>query len=260
MGEPLKEGLVFVEFIGLPGVGKSTISRELTAAFIRKGIKVASIEDISDADRRIGYEPNKMAGKFKFYLFYLLRHGRFVGHVLRYVLKTRPFSLADSLRIRHMFGLDELYRQVSSDRVSGVYDIAICEDGFLQVIWSLTSMRRVPSDKTITKLLDFLCSLRHIYPIYLLADPQTSLERMLGRERPRSRIAFLPRDKALQRLERQQEAIRCLYRVSSHLSHRGGLCIRASKSVSENVETIMEEVSELLVCDRAAGPDDTVTN
>lgn len=260
MGEPLNDDLVFIEFIGLPGAGKSTISRELISSLIRKGVKVASIEDIVNTNWRTGFGSDKMAGKLTFYLFYVLRHATFVKHVLRYILRTRPFSVADSFRIRHMFSLDELYRQVSFGRFSDGYDIAVCEDGFLQVIWSLTSMRHVPSDEDIAKLLEFLCSRHQIYPVYLSADAHTSLERMLGRERPRSRIAFRPRDEALQRLERQQETIRCLYRVSSRLSRRGGLRIQAAQSVSENVETIMEEVREILVDDRAGGADATVTD
>ena len=257
MGEPLNGDLVFIEFIGLPGAGKSTITPARMASLIRKGVKVASIENIGNTNWRKGFGSDRMPGKLTFHLFYILRHATFVKHVLRYILRTRPFSVADGLRIRHMFSLDELYRQVRFGRFSDGYDIAVCEDGFLQVIWSLTSMRQVPSDEDVAKLLQFLCSRHRIYPVYLSADARTSLERMLGRERPRSRIAFRPRDEALQRLERQQEAIRCLYRVSSRLSRRGGLCIQATRSVAENVETIMEEVLEILVDDRAGGADDT---
>jgi thymidylate kinase len=260
MGEPLRDDLVFVEFVGLPGAGKSTISRELISSLIRKGVKVATIEDIISTNWRNSSNPEKMVGRFTFYLFYVLRQAAFVRHILRYIVRTRPFSLADSLRTRHMFGLDEVYRKVSFGRFSDGYDIAICEDGFLQVIWSLTSMRRVPSDEDVGVLLEFLCSRHQIYPVYLLADPQTSLERMLGRERPRSRIAFRPRDEALQRLERQQEAIRCLYQVSSRISRRGGLCIPASQSVSGNVDAIVEEVLKFLDDDRAGDPDAALTD
>lgn len=259
MGEPLRDNLVFIEFIGLPGAGKSTVSRELISSLIRKGVKVASIEDIINSNWRNSSNPDAMVGRFVFYLLYVLRQATIVRHVLRYIIRTRPLSLADSLQTRHMFGLDEVYRKVSSGRSSSGYDIAICEDGFLQVIWSLTSMRRVPSIKDVGALLEFLCSRHQIYPVYLVADPQTSLKRMLGRERPRSRIAFQPRNEALQILERQQEACRCLYKISSRLSRRGGLCIPATQGVSENVETIMEEVLENLIDKRAGGRGDDAT-
>ena len=259
MGERLRDSLVFVEFIGLPAAGKSTISRALTSSLSRKGINAVSVKDILRMNRRPGFNPDKTMEKFAFYLLYFFRQPMFVKHVFRYILRTRPFSLADMLRIRHLFGLDELYRKSNFDQRSNGYDIGICEDGFLQVIWSLTPMRCVPSDEEITKLLEFLCSRHRIYPVFLSADPQTSLERMLGRERPKSRIAFLPRDEALQRLERQQKVIRYLYQVASRLSRRGGLCIPASQSVSANVDAIVEEILKLLDDDRAGDPDSALT-
>ena len=210
--------------------------------------------------RRTGFNPDKMMQKFAFYLVYFIRQPMFVKYILRYNFRTRPFSLADMLQIRHLFGLDKLYRKLSFGRRFNGYDLVICEDGFLQVIWSLTSMRCVPSDEDITKLLEFLCSRHRIYPVYLSDDPQTSLERMLGRERPRSRIAFRPRDEALQRLERQQKAIRCFYQVANRLSCRGGLCIPASQSVSGNVDAIVEEVLIFLDDGRAGDPDGALTD
>ena len=121
-------------------------------------------------------------------------------------------------------------------------------------------MRQPPSDEEITKLLELLFSRHRIYPVYLSAEPQTSLERTLGREPPGSRIAFLPRDEALQRLQRHQNVIQSLYQISSDLSHRGGLCISASQSVSKNSERVMDEALKILVTDREDNPDDAIVD
>jgi hypothetical protein len=242
MAEHLESRLVFLEFIGLPGAGKSTVARKLHVALEKSGINVVSVKDVTASNRRTGRDFKKTVRRISFYLEYIIRHAGFFNLLLGYVLKTRPLSISDAFRIRHIFGLDEVYRQIESGRLSNSYEVAISEDGFLQVAWSLTSMRDVPRTEDVIRLLENLMSRHRIYPIFVMVDPHTALERMLQREGGRSRFALCARNEALTRLKHQRQLLRVIYEVSKHLSPCGGISLSALRNASENASAIKKGV------------------
>ncbi|RRH97726.1 hypothetical protein EH240_20565 [Mesorhizobium tamadayense] len=148
----LRTDIRFVEFFGLPGVGKTTTSRLLANSLRRRGPLVGEVriawEGRTFIERQI-YRIGVVAPRF------LDREFRSLfTRIARFVVESRQASLLDAVRlVWNLVGLVAFIQQERSRRNS----IIIMDQGLLQGFWSV--FLKSKCRKTSEKWLDMLSTL-----------------------------------------------------------------------------------------------------
>jgi len=167
---------VFLEFYGLPGCGKSTISHLVAEELRKQGKKV--IEPTYDLDHKYS------AGKRKVLKFLkLLRFA--AGHPckcwkLRKLIKANGYS-----------GLEVISHAANITPKLWIYekskeDFVIFDEGLTQSAISLCQGERSSVENEVE--LYSLCKKRNVRKLYIKIDIETALRRMVGRDKHDSRI------------------------------------------------------------------------
>lgn len=116
--------LIVFEMVGLPGAGKTTLTRGLLARLAAQG-RACGERDI------IGRMGNSRASHLTRLTGYTLAHRRFVSPTLRLVAAVKPASLT---RMRFAAKLATWPYRLSVARARG-YDTVVLDQGILQSAW-----------------------------------------------------------------------------------------------------------------------------
>ena len=195
----LKDNTLFLEFYGLPGCGKSTISHLLAEELRRQGKIV--MEPTYVIDHR--YSP-------------ILRKGIKLLKLFRYVLfNSRKYkTLSNLIRVNGFSGTEALSQVVNIALKLWGYDHAkadyvIFDEGLTQ---SAISLAKNESSclETERKLYE-LCKQRTVRKLFIKVSPEIALSRLVGRDRHDSRIEKISdkveKVKAMKNLEKQCNTI-----------------------------------------------------
>jgi len=185
MGSDIKDKTVFLEFYGLPGSGKSTISHLVAEELRRKGKIVA--EPTYDTDHR--YSRN-------------VRRGIKLLRLIRYVLyNPRKYKeLCKQIRTNGYTGTEVLLQAANITPKLWEYDHAkadfvIFDEGLTQSAIALSANKGGNSENE--RFLYDLCQQRSVRKLYINVTPETALSRMVGRDKHDSRIEKI-KDKVVQ--------------------------------------------------------------
>lgn len=179
----------FVELVGLPGAGKSTIARAAAQQLRSAGVPVA--ED--DLPPLTGIARIRRYARFA---SFCARHPQLVRAVARYTLAVRPWSLT---RLRFAFGvLTHAFGAVEARRGQG---IVLLSQGMLQAAWSIAVNGTAPNARVVDALVDALIP---IYEggaiVHVDVDPAQAAARIAARDGGGSRFDGLSEAEALERL------------------------------------------------------------
>lgn len=179
----------FVELVGLPGAGKSTVARAAANQLRSAGVLVA--ED--DLPPLTGIARIQRYARFA---SFCARHPRLVGAVARYTLAVRPWSLA---RLRFAFGvLTHAFGAVEARRRHG---IVLLSQGMLQAAWSIAVNGTLPNARVVEALVDALMPAYEGGAIvHVDVDPAQAAARIAARGGGGSRFDGLSEAEALARL------------------------------------------------------------
>ena len=189
-----------VEFLGLPGAGKSTL-----AAPLAEGLQAAGYRLVDRMALARSYDALSSFAKAPFYLPW--HRGRWprVAATLGYALATRPVTLE---RLRRSAKLLRLRAQL--ERVPGApCDLIVLDQGLSQALASLVMAGTAPEarlDALLTALYRGLAP--HV--LYLQLEPRTALARLRGRRDGKSRFDALPDARAARLLGDQANYQRAL--------------------------------------------------
>lgn len=120
-----------VEFFGLPGAGKTTLSEELKIKLQNKGFTILGFEKLNEK-RSFKIRSSKDIFKYLRFLFYCVCHINIIFYIFNFiwfepVSKPRFKEVIFFLRTLHLL----------NDLKSEDVDIIIMEEGLIQSIWSL---------------------------------------------------------------------------------------------------------------------------
>lgn len=199
MESDIRDNTIFLEFYGLPGSGKSTISHLVAEELRKQGKKV--IEPTYDSDHRYSSSIRKWIKLIK-----LIRYG---------VFNPRKYNkLSKLIRANGYGGTDVLSQAVNIAPKLWEYEHArteyvVFDEGLTQSAISLVKNKGNSSENE-RKLYE-LCKHRKVKKIYIKVFPETALSRMAGRQKHDSRIEEI-RDDAeryskLREIERLCESI-----------------------------------------------------
>jgi thymidylate kinase len=199
---------MLIEFFGLPGAGKSTMSRLAADLLLQRGIVVDEITYTLD-HRRPGVE----------------RQLTKLGQLLRYAAAHPGRALSDSVRItvtrqatlldlgKSIFNWTFIAAIAWQNRSST--NIAFLDQGIAQAMWSVGFAARHENWLDRLRAVTRGMALRPDLVIHVRANLQTIGERLASRRRRVSRLDALHGDyKALQRAETQSDTIMRRLRAS----------------------------------------------
>jgi len=120
---------IIIEFVGIPGVGKSTLSRRTAAVLTREHPQVS--EPVRLIDDRTSL--HRVLSKGRFVIEHVLRHPRTSLSVTHMLLNTNQSSTTDQVRVS--FNLQYISGVVARARSN--HGVTLLDQGPYQGIWSV---------------------------------------------------------------------------------------------------------------------------
>jgi thymidylate kinase len=232
-GRASGNGALVVEFLGLPGAGKSTVATKLVAALQAEGIAVRTTDDfvawLARQSRR-----RKLAILIGNWLW----AGRQLWSALRFGLSLRPlagFSLSRIIMVPFINCCFEAYR--AQDRAT----VLIMDQANMQLVWSVGAY----GDRYDAHLLHALSRIaRGRSPTifaFISASPEVSAERI--RQRP-SNLSRFDRETPSRLAKAMNGAARLMDELAGCLKRDGGAVVEldATAPVELNAERLFKAV------------------
>ena len=235
MTKPLttSQNPLVVEFVGLPGSGKTTVSHLVTSKLKAKGIKIISREEILQQ-----WHQQKVLQK----LLKLFSSNSNQWNILRdsliFAAQVKPINLQSFLRAGKVF--------VNVKRNDDVVDAGNCqiillEQGLLQTVWSIVITGSLPQLSYPKRAMTDLFDNRSIAVINCNIDLNTAVSRIKNRPRKKKKDSYfdLMDSKSLHYLLTKyfpylQEIVHCAQTAKIPI-----LEVDSSVTVEENSEKIV---------------------
>tara|TARA_R110002096_G_scaffold4493_4_gene20779 strand:+ start:9082 stop:9804 length:723 start_codon:yes stop_codon:yes gene_type:complete len=169
-----------IEFIGLPGVGKSYICRRLFEVCEPPGgAEAIHVAPAAEDQRRVAH----LAAKLHRATLFLLRHPLVTGRILHCVGRSAQKSSLEAV-FKAVNLLSELQ---AVDRTQGV---SVIDQGVLQAIWSVLLRGRNCQDER--RFLELVRPWLPSVVIFVVAEREENIRRLRTRLNGQSRIDGLP--------------------------------------------------------------------
>lgn len=232
---------LIVEFTGLPGAGKTTITNAVISELTKEGYDCfpSSTLDNSKTDERriLGQLFAKL--RLLFYLtFCLVKHNHVTLNALRYAFRVTPFNLAGFRRVLMLVTRLELISSVTGDD----YDFLVFDEGLIQNIWSIVITGNPPSKKYLIRLLRNLLEEITLAIILVDVDIDIAVKRIEERSTSHSRFDRMSPNKAEKLLLKNAQHFECITGYAVALKKADRLKIEGSSPIEDNVNAIVHFV------------------
>ena len=198
-----------VEFFGLPGAGKTVLARATAQALRARGLRVA--EPVAQLNRRP--RAQRATLKLAHAVLESARSPELSYRLARAVIASRQPSTGGSAKLFVNFLVQRRLAVAARDA-----DLAICDQGLLQAIWSLNlEAERPASDDELFQLLTRDTCPRLV--LFLDVDAERVLERLAARSDP-GRFAAIT-DAGPGPFSRSSDLAERLWRRAQSLAARG---------------------------------------
>ena len=239
-------GSVWVEFVGLPGAGKSEVSRATARVLRARHLRVS--EPSYEMDHATP-PAQRLASK----LWLAARGWARNPRESRFWMQTLVAAHQDGARWPRTVALNWFYLIGSLQRWSGVPGVHVFDQGLLQALWSIGYGARRP-DVVSTGLLSRLGSALPPRALVVLVDAAvpTILQRLAQRGTGKSRLERdLVTDRSADCLARASQVLKYVEDIAWQLSHVHDLVVLridndAECTLPAHAVAIADAVSELL--------------
>lgn len=181
MGKSLNETApLIVEFVGLPGVGKTTVAQQVALKLREQGLQVVFRPEILQQwqqknvlQKAIQLFPNN------------LNHWHILINSLVFAWQIKPINRQSFGKAAKIFTNVKRNDAVACDRD---FDIVLLDQGLLQETWSVGITGTPPQTKYLKREITPLFNNRSMLIIYCQLDIATTLKRMQNRQTTNSRF------------------------------------------------------------------------
>ena len=238
-------GPIFVEFIGLPGAGKSTLSHKVARNLVQTGLSVNEATYKIDHGLTPGF---RRLRKFGFVLLALVTSPSSSLALLREVGRLGQNTVGDTIKIV----FNALYLGGIYQYLRGQPGIHFFDQGILQAFWSIGYSAKKNLDvRYVGELVENILPLRTIV-VYVNVSSETAIDRLKCRGSATSRLEkFLEAGEWIfWKWSHSRLCLDIVLKVASHLHQKKTLLnTYFIKNNDKTVEEIVTEVSKLLLTD-----------
>lgn len=243
MGVNLNKPSLVIEFIGLPGAGKTTIAQNAIESLTTVGYHCFGL---STLDKPEGSEKAK-GGLFsklrslKQFAIACLMYRRIAFYAFVYTLQVKPFSL---INLRRFFVLMARLRFMMT-LMKDDYDFIILDQGLIQYIWSIAvTGERPKNDKYLARLLKSILDKISLFVIMVDIETELAVERIFNRPTMRSRFDHMSPSKAQVLLSKHQEIFTQIVDSTGKFHDTGYLNVNGSQPIKQNVGLIVPFIEQ----------------
>ncbi|MGE5251974.1 MAG: hypothetical protein ACM3QS_17350 [Bacteroidota bacterium] len=239
----MKRQPLLIEFIGLPGAGKTTIAQRVKAELEGQGYRcfgLSSIDSPEAVEKKKGGPFNKVKTLSRTLLSCLI-YREIAASALSYTLRVRPLDRRTLRRLVTLLSrLDFTGGLVRSD-----YDILLLDQGLLQNIWSIAVSGDPPEDETHLKrllksVLDQFSPL--IVGVHVGAD--LAADRVTTRRTMRSRFDRMDASRTEPLFVKYQDVISRILSLSADIQEEACLDVNGGKPPEQNVQLIVPFIQQ----------------
>lgn len=169
---------IVLEFYGLPGCGKSTISHKLADDLRSKGLSVW--EPSYEIDRKSGKTMRKVVKFAKLANFAICNYRAYKG--VRELVEANGYQGMSALH-----QLANIAHKIDSYKLADRYDVTIWDEGLVQASISLAVNGCRNASENENSLMTYTGDIKYV-KVYAKVDKDTALQRMKGRETNDSRV------------------------------------------------------------------------
>lgn len=234
---------LIIEFIGLPGAGKTTITQHVLVELRTAEYRCFSLNNLNNPEtieKRKGGVLSKLKTFFGF-LSASVVYKRIAINAFKYSLHVTPFSFSNFRRaVVLVIRLNEI-RSI----LKGNYDLVVLDQGLIQNIWSIAAAGDTPKDnKYLDRLLESVLDSFPSYIIYVDVGAETAMERIKLRRTMRSRFDRMSTDQAKTLLARHKELFEHIVNTLNKFPETGFLFVDGQQSIEQNVSLIAPVIEQ----------------
>lgn len=227
-----------VEFVGLPGAGKTTIAHQVIEELTTRGTRCFAYSTAGSPEGR-----EKRSGGLLSKLRTLgrlvsscLTYPRLALHALIYTVRVNPFGL---LSFRRLLTFLIRFRYVK-EVMAGDYDVLVLDQGPIQNLWSIaTTGRRRGHVEDLGRVVGDVLDEARPLVVLVAVEPDLAFERVAGRSTMRSRFDRMPPSEAKALLTRHAALFGQLVELADGFASTGFVRVDGRDPVQTNVSQIV---------------------
>ena len=224
---------VVVEFLGLPGAGKTTLAESLSELLVSKGKVVATRKEINQWSVQVG-----IMRKLFLVLKQSLSIGYYFYHTFRFLTTLNPLGKGIGKRVLRTPLIDIYQNEFIKDRK---YNWTLLDQGSLQNLWSMAAFSKSIEYKSLKTIFNVVMqgnSYQHVY-VYLDSSPELVGTRVMKRSHGESRFDNMTSVSMTESL-RNSNTVMCRLAELLSLSGKRVLILDAKSSIDENTKRIFD--------------------
>ncbi|MGD2027622.1 MAG: AAA family ATPase [Anaerolineales bacterium] len=229
---------LIIEFIGLPGAGKTTIAQHMLAELNKAGYQCFSLSTLENPE---SVEKNKggvlsKVGTFSYFLFSCLKDFRMCRDAFLYAWHVRPRRFENFKRfVVLLVRMNDLRTLLKEN-----YDLIVLDQGILQNIWSIAATGDPPKNgKYLRQLLNSVLSQVPEFVVHIDVDVDLAVERIHQRPTMRSRFDRLSPRQAGILLTEYKRIFAQIIHAADYFQDTGFLYVNGSQPVEYSVSRIV---------------------
>jgi len=229
---------LIIEFIGLPGAGKTTIAHLAIENLSKAGYKcfgLSTLENPENLEKKKGGIFSKLKTLYRF-VYVCVLHRRFAFNAFLFSMHVKPFSFVNLRRFLILLARLKFLRTLMKDH----YDFIILDQGLIQYIWSIAITAKQSLNKGfLNQVLKSILDELSLFVIMVDIETELAVKRIVNRPTMRSRFDRMPSTMAESMLSTHKEIFSQIIQSTDTFKDTGFLSVNGSQPIKKNVGLIV---------------------
>ena len=243
----MKENVLFIEFTGLPGAGKTTVAYQAVQFLMAKEYSVYTSAMLFDYRARM----TRCERGFSLIKF-IFRHFHLVLNIFYFGFLFKPFNF---FSLKYSYGcVRTIFKIKTAIKIAmqAGYDVVIFDQGILQDLWSIgvtgTPTNICKFEDHLFKLLECVKGVLNYSAVQFKVHIENAAERILTRDPSKYRFDNMDRKSILDTLKKKSSYLRLIVDTASRVNQCKQLVIETnSASIETSVHIVATFISNELL-------------